>query len=154
MPTTRPAEIVYNTPPPWDEASETAVLGSCFVDFDAISKVANHLKAADFYREKNQWVWAAMLKLYKDGKPTNQIIVAHALAGEGSKGISKLKAMGGAAYISYCIDQTPTSVHIKYYADIVKDCSERRQKLIRASQLVKEAYSPTHSPKRIGVKID
>lgn len=129
--------IMYkDSPVPSDLAAEESVLGSCFIDFEAISKIANFLKPEHFYREKNQWVFTAMLRVHAEGKPTNQIIVAHALAGEG-----KLAAMGGAAYISECIRCTPTSVHVKYYAEIVKDCYERRLKLRKAHHLIAEAYS-------------
>ena len=138
-----PTEIRYNELPPHDLAAEEAVLGSCFIDFEAIAKVS-WLKAEDFYRDKNQWIWGEMLKLHREGKPTNQIIVGHALAQQG-----KLEAMGGAAYISECIRLTPPSVHVKYYADIVKDCSERRQKLIRATHLVREASQPKPTGKKL-----
>lgn len=121
--------------PPNDLDSEFAVLGSCFIDFEAISKVASYLTPADFYQEKNQWLFSVMLRLHAEGKPTNQILVAYELAKK-----NRIDAMGGAAYISWCIAQTPTSVHVKYYADIVKDCSERRGKLRAATQLVNEAY--------------
>ena len=138
-----PTEIRYNELPPHDLAAEEAVLGSCFIDFEALAKVA-WLRPEDFYREKNQWVFSAMLKLHQEGKPTNQIIVGHALAQQG-----KLEAMGGAAYISECIRLTPTSVHVKYYADIVKDCAERRQKLREADKLVREAYKPKLPTKKL-----
>lgn len=134
--------------PPHDLDAELAVLGSCFIDFKAIFKIADFLKPSDFYREKNQWVFAAMLKLRKEGRPTNQIIVAHELAKEG-----KLKALGGADYINESVRVTPTSVHVKYYAEIVKDCSERRLKLHKASQLTVEAYDrkPTKRLKVIDI---
>ena len=130
---------------PFDLDSEEAVLGSCFIDFEAIAKVADFLLPGDFYREKNQWTFEAMLKLYKEGKPTNQIIVAHELAKT-----KKLEAVGGAPYISHCISQTPTSVHVRYYAEIVKDCSARRKLIRESHRNINKAYDETKPLRKRG----
>jgi len=45
--------------PPHDIEAEEAVVGSLLIDGDAIYKIATFLKREDFYREKNQWVYAA-----------------------------------------------------------------------------------------------
>lgn len=140
--------------PPHDEYAEYAVLGACFIDPTAIEKV-KFLSPSDFCREKNQWCFSAMLAVHKRQEPTTQILTAHEMAKhkyEITNGeiYSWLDAAGGAAYISFCVSQIDSTVFVVYYAEIVKDCSERRGKLRQAAQLQKEAYSQQKPNQRKG----
>jgi replicative DNA helicase len=42
---------------PSNPEAEEAVLGSLLIDADAVIKIASFLKADDFYREKNAWIY-------------------------------------------------------------------------------------------------
>ena len=132
--------------PPYDEYAEYAVLGSCLIDPTAISKVL-FLKPADFFREKNRWCFTAMLAVHSRQEPTTQILVMHEMANhkyemKNGQIYSWLDAAGGASYISFCVSQCDSTVFVKYYADIVKDMAERRDKLQQANKLTQEAYAP------------
>jgi len=106
--------------PPVNLDAEEAVLGSCLIDNEAFKKIAD-LKASDFYRDKNQWVWAAIAAVSKKGAAINQITVAHELAKA-----DRLEDCGGSAYLSNLIMNVPTSVHVEYYAGIVRETAKSR----------------------------
>jgi len=111
--------------------AEEAVLGSILVDSEAFYKVS-FLKPEDFHRDKNAWVYQACVELANNGIERDQTTVAHALANKG-----KLEPVGGASYLSHLISETATSVHILYYAEIVKRCADYRR-LVTSSQRIEE----------------
>ena len=112
--------------------------GEPFSDGPRIEEI--RLKPTDFHREKNGWIYQVCLGLHKAGKPCNPILVAHELARA-----HRLEATGGIAYLGHLIAEVPASLHIKYYAEIVKDFSERRH-LIERGQQLKERGSDLTRP--------
>ena len=107
--------------PPYDLDAEEAVLGSLLIDGEAILKIADSLTADDFYRDKNQWIYDACYSLYERNEAINQITAAHEL---GRK--DRLESLGGSAYLSNLVLNVPTSVHVEYYAKIVRRLSIMR----------------------------
>lgn len=121
--------------PPHALDAEEATLGSFLIDPEAIGKVVSWLKPEDFYREKNQWTYAACLELNKRNEPTNQILVAHEMAQK-----QRLEAAGGAAYLSHLVNATPTSVHVEYYGKIVERLSFMRRLIGASNQIAAIGY--------------
>ncbi len=116
--------------PPYDLDAEEAVLGSLLIDSDAILKTISQLKPSDFYRDKNQWVYEASHSLYERNEAINQITVAHELGRR-----DRLESLGGSDYLSNLVLNVPTSVHVEYYAGIVRRLSMMRY-LIDASEKI------------------
>jgi len=87
------------------------------------------LRPESFYREKHVFVFQAMVSLFERGEGINQITVAHELASgqNGSKGTTRLEAIGGTAYLSHLIAEMPTSVYAEHYAGVVEKTSFARQ---------------------------
>ena len=122
-------------PVPSDVDAEEAVLGSLLIDPDAIVGVATVLEPADFYREKNGWIYAACLALHERNEAINQITVAHELARQG-----KLEAVGGIAYLSHLVAMVPTSVHALDYAEIVQRTAVMRRLISAGAQIAAIGY--------------
>lgn len=122
---------VEREPAPNDTDAEEAVIGSLLIDGEAIAKIKDRLKAEDFYREKNNWVFEACTRLAGRGEPLNQVSVAHELGAMGGK----LEAMGGPAYLSYLVSVVPTSVHIEHYAKLVWELAARRDILMMSVRI-------------------
>jgi len=120
--------------PPHDIEAEEAVLGSLLIDGEAICKIASNLEPADFYREKNEWIYSACLSLYQENQPIDQVTVAHELANW-----NKLEAIGG-GYLSHLVSDVPTSVHIEHYAKMVKGLALRRKLIGAASRIAGIGY--------------
>ena len=72
-------------------------------------------KAADFFREKNGWIYDACLALWERDEAINQITVAHELARR-----DRLEDVGGQTYLADVIRRLPTRIGAEYYARIVK----------------------------------
>jgi len=121
--------------PPHDLDAEEAVLGSLLIDPEAIFKIAALLKPEDFYREKNRWTYESCVFLYDQKEAINQITVAHDLARR-----QRLEAAGGAAYMSHLVSQVPTSVHVEYYANIVRRLSMMRRLIGASDQIAAIGY--------------
>jgi replicative DNA helicase len=121
--------------PPHDIEAEEAVIGSLLVDGDAIFKIATFLRSEDFYREKNQWLYAACFDLYERNEAIDQVTVAHELGRR-----ERLEAVGGAAYLSHLVSNVATSVHIEHYAQIVHRMSAMRHLIMAAGQIEAIGY--------------
>jgi len=119
--------------PPHDLNAEEAVLGSIIIDGDSIAKVS-FLRPEDFYREKHNWLFAAMLKLQNDQAPIDQVTLAHALG-------DKLEPVGGPAYLAHLVSIVPTSVHVVYYGRLIHRCSVYRQMIVAAESIKQKAYA-------------
>jgi len=114
---------------PYSLEAEEAVLGSLLltmgnpINEEAFNKVMQTLKPKHFYRDKNQFVYAACLSLHRAGWPIDQVTVAHELQRQG------VREAVGVAYLSHLIHETPTSIYLEYYARIVIDTHKQRKKL-------------------------
>jgi replicative DNA helicase len=115
--------------------AEEAVLGSILMDDSAIEMVADRLQASDFYRPKNQWVWAACVDLYNRHEAINAITVGIEL-----KKAGKLEDLGGIPYLSNLINNTPTSVHCEYYADQVYQFARKRELISKGQEIAAIGY--------------
>ena len=127
--------MVIEKLPPHDIEAESAVIASLLVDPDAIYKVAPVLKAEDFFREQNRWVFEACQELWQRSEPINQITVAHELARKGL-----LDGIGGVAYLSELIGDLPTSLVAEHYARLVQRDAVYRNLISAAQQIAQIAY--------------
>ncbi len=115
--------------------AEEAVLGSLLIDPDAIIKVAASLAAEDFYREKNAWIYQAILDLHERREPADFVTLCDEMERR-----SQLQEVGGAGYITELINNTPTAVHVEYYAGIVIRTATLRRLIGAAGQITALAY--------------
>ncbi len=126
------SEMIEKLPPHNIEAEE-AVLGSILVDPGALDDVAAVVQAADFYREKNAWVFEACMASQEG---LNQITVAQELAQKG-----RLEPVGGAGYLSLLVERLPTSLHAEHYAAIVHRLAQHRRFISAAGQIAAIGYA-------------
>ena len=115
--------------------AEEAVLGALLIDSDAIIRVSTVLKAEDFYREKNGWIFRAALALHERHEPIDFLTVCDELERKG-----QLDEVGGPAFLTGLINVVPTSIHIEHYATIVQRAAIRRRLIEAAGQIAALAY--------------
>jgi replicative DNA helicase len=96
----------------FDLDAEESVIGSCLLEIGAIDKVSGFLKPEHFYRDKNQWIFEAMITLDNRAEAINHVTVAHEMG-------QRLTDVGGMDYLTKCLDSSPTAVSIVHYARIV-----------------------------------
>jgi len=108
--------------------AERGVLGSLLIDKNAIIRIADLLAATDFYDNKNEKIYAAILDLFSTHNPIDLLTVSQKL-----KDKNDLSNVGGRSYLVELTEETPTASHIHKYAEIVKQKSTLR-KLLHSGQ--------------------
>ena len=120
---------------PYCIEAEEAILGSILIDPDSFFDVRSIVEPTDFFREKNRWVFDAMVAIVDRGEVPDQIAVWTELRRWG-----KLDEVGGPAYLSHLIANTPPSVYAKHYAQIVAKESFRRRMITTGARIAAIAY--------------
>ncbi len=115
--------------------AEKAVLGSLLIDPDAIIKIANFLRAEDFFRERYTWIYEAVLVLNERREPADFVTLVDELERAG-----RLEEIGGLAYITELINSTPTAIYVDYYARIVERTAILRRLINAAGRIAELAY--------------
>jgi replicative DNA helicase len=121
--------------PPQNIEAEEAVLGALLIDPDAIIRLTTIVRPEDFYREKNGWIFDAMLTLHERREPVDYLTVCDELERRG-----QLEQVGGAAFMTSLINAVPTSIHAEHYSRIVERSSTRRRLIDAAGQIAGLAY--------------
>ena len=121
--------------PPHDIEAEEAVIASLMVDPQAMLAVQGIVKAGDFFREKNGWVYDACVALWNRDEVVNQITVAHELASR-----DQLEEVGGQVFLADVIRRLPTSIGAEFYARIVKRDAMYRGLIHAATGILQMAY--------------
>jgi replicative DNA helicase len=116
-----------NSPPQSAEA-EASLLGALLIDSEAIVKIADHVKAADFYDKKHERIFESIVKLYERHQAVDVLTLADQLKNNGY-----LDSIGGPAYLTELTNFVPTAAHVEQYAEIVSQKAMRRR-LIAASR--------------------
>jgi len=101
----------------WSLSGEAGVIGSMILDRDVMPKVLSILPDEKaFFEPKHQQIFAALLALYAEGKPTDAICLRDELERRG-----QLEGIGGVPYIVKILDSVPSSANSEYYSRIVRE---------------------------------
>ena len=105
---------------PHSVEAEEAVLGAIMLNQDRLIDL-NFLTPEHFYILRHIWIWQAMQAINNRGEAIDNLTLMEELRNQGH-----LDEVGGGAYISHLINNTPTSLHAEVYARIVERAAERR----------------------------
>lgn len=126
--------------PPHSLDAERSTLGSLLIDKDAITKIADFLKAEDFYHESHGLVFQAIFDLFDRRNPIDLLTVTSILEDR-----KQLEQIGGASYLATLTNEVPTATHVFQYAMIIKQKATLRR-LIKAGDLVSSlGYNQTEA---------
>ncbi|MCL2207183.1 MAG: replicative DNA helicase [Fibromonadales bacterium] len=118
--------------------AEVWLLGGILQDPKSLGEVSLILKSdSEFFQEKNQAVWNALLALYKDGKPIDPFIVSDVLDKEG-----KLAQVGGKDYIFSLMESVPSAANVDYYAGIIHEKYVLRSLIYACDATKNESLNP------------
>ncbi len=137
-----PLEAMEPTSPPAAPAiphnreAEEAVIGAVLIDPETYYDLAQFLQADDFYIHRNRWIWEAFARLHEQRIPIDLLTVAEELERAGH-----LAEVGGPAYLTALLNQTPTSLHAEAYGRMVEAAAIRRRMLTAANQIASLAYN-------------
>lgn len=121
--------------PPQNLEAEQSVLGAMLIDREAVIATANKLVPEDFYSDKHQQLFAAMLSIYNRGEPVDPITVQDELAKGGH-----LDDTGGLTYLTSLINLVPTTANVQQYAEIVEEKATLRRLQTAARRIVDDCY--------------
>lgn len=126
---------------PYDHEAEEATLAACMVDRVALESVLPFLRPQHFQREKNAWIFEAILEVYGRGETPNQITVAHELSQR-----DRLAECGGQTFLAEIIRALPTAVGAEFYGRIVARMAGFRELISLAQGLMTKASAADGEP--------
>lgn len=117
---------------PNSKESEMMVLGCMLTSVNGLNIAADALDDADFYFSEHKLIFQVLKSAYKNDKPADVHLVCEEL-----KRQDKLKAIGGAAYVTTLAQYAGTSAYVEEYVSIIRDKAILRN-MINVAQTVEK----------------
>jgi len=122
--------------PPHSIEAEQSVLGGLLLDNQAFDRVADLISGSDFYRDDHRRIWRHLAKLMEAGRPADVVTVSESI--EASEDKDKT---GGPAYLGALAQNTPSALHIRRYAELVRERAVQRRLAQVATEIAESALS-------------
>ncbi len=135
-----PAERI----PPQNIEAEQSVLGALLIDPEAIIKVADMLRADDFYKDAHRVIYGAMVELFDKHEPIDLLTLSTVLEEKG-----KLEEVGGRTYLTVLTNSVPTSTNVAYYAEIVQKKATLRRLIAASSEIARLGYEESDEVQKL-----
>lgn len=119
---------------PVHREAEQAVLGSMMLKPDVIDEAVLWLSYDDFWDEAHREIFAQLAALHEEGKKFDVLLLGNRL-----KSAKMLELCGGAAYLAELALVVPTAANLVYYAQIVREYSQRRRLMLIGYDCVNRA---------------
>jgi replicative DNA helicase len=116
--------------PPHNLEAEEAVIGGILLDPNAIARVSELLKPADFYFQAHQNIFRAAIALSAQGVATDMIQISTWLNNH-----NLLESSGGRGRIISLVDGVISAVNIDQYASLIVEKSKRRSLIQTCAEL-------------------
>ena len=117
---------------PHSEESERAVLGGVMLDPSVLPTISGRLRAEDFYSERHQLLYQAMLDLQEEQVEIDLRTLQARLEQRG-----QLEMVGGLAYLTGLDLDLPDLGRIETYVEIVKERSVRRRLIQMSGEIIR-----------------
>lgn len=130
-------QIASRKPQPHSIEAEQSVIGGLLVDNTIWGRIAGVLSERDFYCDENRRIFSHIARLVEDGRSADVETVAESMARS-----NELEQTGGTAYLTGMAKNTPPVAHIRYYAEIMRDHSLRRQLVNASNEIAESALCP------------
>jgi len=127
-----------NSTPPQSSDAEASLLGAILIDSEAVVKVADTVSFDDFYDEKNQHIYRAIINLYDSHTPIDVLTLSNKLQEMGF-----FEMIGGASYLTELTNYVPTASNVHEYAQIVAQKALRRRLIKTSQDIVGIGYDET-----------
>jgi replicative DNA helicase len=118
---------------PHSEESERAVLASCLLDPRLLPTVTGRLRQEDFFDDRHQRVYAAMLGLQEAGVAVDLRTLQAKLEQRG-----ELEGVGGLAFLAGLDLDLPDLGRVDTYVEIVKERSVRRRLIEASGRIIRD----------------
>src|SRR5256885_9139436 len=131
-------QLVALRVPPHSVEAEQSLLGALLIDNQAFDRVADLVSADDFYRDDHRRIWRHISKLIENSRPADVVTVAESI--EASEDKDKT---GGVAYLAALAQNTPSSLNIRRYAELVRERAVQRRLAQVATEIAEGALAPS-----------
>jgi len=115
---------------PYNQEAEKTVIGSAICSKEALYKVLSFLNKDDFYLEKNQILFQAIISLQSKHMTIDSLTVVEEL-----ELMNQLDEAGGTEYLVECVDNFISLSALDHYINIVKDNSDLRKFLLNIREI-------------------
>ncbi len=129
---------------PYSQDAELAVIGSALTNSNSVAESAEIVKPSDFYFYQNREIYETILELFNENLAIDFITVSNRLSQK-----DKLEAVGGVTYLRNAATNVPTTRHVTYYSNIIKDKSTLRSLIQRANAISDMAYGEEDKVDRV-----
>lgn len=133
-------EVMQERIPPQNIEAEQAVLGSVFLDSDAIIEAMEYITDKEFYRRNHQLIFQAMAALNNRNEAIDVITVKAQL-----ESLNLLEDVGGLNYLTELALVVPTAANVAHYAKIVEQKSLLRNLISTATDIVTKGFDQSES---------
>jgi len=114
--------------------AERALLGAILLEPKAFLNIASFLEGDDFYLKRHEYIWQALNRLQARNEAIDYVTLSREL-----QDMSVLEEIGGPAYLTSLVNNTPSSVHAEVYGRLVERASIRRKMLMATDEIRKLA---------------
>ncbi|MFH1767190.1 MAG: replicative DNA helicase [Patescibacteria group bacterium] len=128
-----PAKILPN-----NIEAEESLLGAILIDQEALTKIADMVRADDFYKESHSLIFTAIVDLFERHEPIDLLTVGNRLNDKNS-----LKQIGGRTKLVELTNKVTTAAHIASYADIIQKKATLRRLIRAAGKIIELGYNET-----------
>lgn len=136
---------LYVTPSvPYSQEAEDATLGAILTSAKAYYAVAVFLKDDSFFILRNRIVWQAIQRVVEHNKGLADSIDLLTVTQE-LRDMGKLSDIGGMAYLTQLVNNTPNSTHAEVYGRLIERAAVRRQ-MLEASDKVRQLAMDENLP--------
>ncbi|HEX2252483.1 MAG TPA: replicative DNA helicase [Thermoanaerobaculia bacterium] len=118
---------------PYSEESERAVLAAILLDPRVLPTISGRLRSEDFFSQKHQVLFEAMLSLQEAEDPVDLRTLQAKLEQRGH-----LERIGGLAYLAGLDVDLPDLGRVETYVEIVKERSVRRRLIETSSSIMRD----------------
>ena len=122
--------------PPQAVEVEQAVLGAMMLEQRAIVRAVEILDESCFYHAPHSRIFAAMINLFEQGTPVDQLTLTEELKRRG-----QLDDVGGVVYLAKLGSEVATTANIYFHSQIVLEKALSRKLIETASGVIERAYA-------------
>ena len=129
-------EPVVTKSAPYSREAEDGLLGAVQINPECVPQIRAIInKPDDFFLHRNRWVWEAVCTLDDKNIPIDILTLSEEL-----NKLGRLSEVGGTAYLTALLNQSPNSLHAEHYANIIHMHGVRRRMIAAANSVAKYAY--------------
>ena len=121
--------------------AEQSVIGSMFIDAEAIAAATEQISGEDFYNRQYGVVFDTIVELNNEGKPIDFVTLQDRLRSKEDVP----PEVSGLDFLTNLIAAVPTSANIKYYAGIVAEKATLRRRIRTNEEIANTCYSGKES---------